>query len=497
MSLDAHTSALVIETARQARLSHRQSFDGTDSEVVRLPEAALTELVRRLVTAVDSQICQIVPFSPRKRVTDQFSHLVLGELASFGATVQRLYLVPAGYARGGELHRRLADDGRRNIEARSLMVGAGAAAPTALNVPGPPMRDVWLVDDQVVIRQEFGSEGPPVWVVSVRAQDVEETRSLWQNLWPHQSYSLRNDALLNVNDPLLESADMIHSAAQLSCTGDHIDEVSCSWYHGVWQYLRLFNMVSSPRWHPDFYLGALSDQLGEVGAQRVLISGTADYAVLAFVLAAAEKRGHEMDIHVVDLCPTPLFACRWYARRVGVNIQVHPLDLLGEMTAIEQRLAPSAGAHASFDLIVSDAFLTRFSREQSNLVLQRWAAMLRPNGTVVTTVRLHPRNGDRHGVAQDVSDFLLRLRTRADNWRWLLQVEMNELLDAGREYALKMTSRDLGDLDDVLSMFSTNGFEVLRQETARVEGELCETEYVRIVAALRGTRMKPRYEPHS
>jgi SAM-dependent methyltransferase len=486
----SHRMSPVIETALLARSSHRQFFDGSDEDVVRLPEAALTEMVERLATTVGQRIRQIVPFSPRQRVADMFSHLVSRELANSGTTVQRLYLVPAGDARNSKLNQLITNDRERNVDVRSLVVGPCAVKASGEGVARQPvlvpMRDIWLVDDQAVIRQDFGAEGPPEWVVSVRKQDVANARDLWSRLWDDRDQWIPDNAMLNPTDPLLESADMVHAAAQMSCTGDHVDEISCRWYHGVWQYLRLFNMVSSPRWHPEFYDSALRSQMDDVGARRVLICGTADYSTLAFVIEAADKCRDELDIHVLDRCPTPLSACKWYARRLGLDVKVHAMDVLGDPHELRKELVPRTVGRAlgDFDLIVSDAFLTRFSPDNASRVLRRWARMLRPDGAVVTTVRLHPRNAERHGVTRDVSDFLLRLRDRAENWRWLLGIDFDELVEAAREYALKMTSRDLGDLPEVLNLFEKNGFKVLQGETARVEGELCETEYVRVVATV-------------
>lgn len=497
MSPVAEISTAVIETAREARTVHRESIDA-DADIVRLPEAAVTELVRRLVTTAHQRICQIVPFSPRRRIADRFSHQVSGELATCGTTVQRLYLVPAGDVRNSELNSLIAEDRERSVDARSLVVGASAvealdeSTAQALDegATGPvlvPMKDMWLVDDQAVIRQEFGAEGPPVWVVSVREQDVADARDLWLRLWSNRERLLPDRVLLNLTDPLLESADMIYFAAQMGCKVDYVDETSCSWYHGVWPYLRLCNMVSSPRWHPEFYDTALRVQLGDLGARRVLISGTADYSMLSFVMEAAGRHRGELDVHVVDRCPTPLSACRWYAKRTGIDIQVHEKDVLDDIDELTRVLAPQGDhpARSDFDLVVSDAFLTRFAPEDACRVLQNWAALLRPGGAVITTVRLHPRDGELQGVTHDVTEFLLRLRRRAENWRWLLKIDIDELVDAAREYALKMTSRDLGDLDDVLGLFETNGFDLLQYETARVEGELCETEYARVVATVR------------
>jgi hypothetical protein len=298
----------------------------------------------------------------------------------------------------------------------------------------------------------------------------------------------------HLTEPLLESARILYTMAPMTCRGDHVDPQGCAWYHGIWQYLRLFDMVSSPSWHSEFYQRALAESLAGDGPRRVLISGAADYSLLAYVFAAAKIVGKldpaQLEIHVLDQCPTPLNACRWYARRFEFPLFIHERDILGKRQALVREICGSSQVEEKgFDLITTDAFLTRFPREQVDRVFDRWRALLKPGGRIVTTVRLHPleprRRADdpRTGVPQDLVRFSLRLRERALGWRNLMGIDLDALVGAARTYTLKIVSTDIGDLRDVVSIARKHGFEPERggHETGEVSGELVPGHYARLI----------------
>jgi hypothetical protein len=136
-----------------------------------------------------------------------------------------------------------------------------------------------------------------------------------------------------------------------------------------------------------------------------------------------------------------------------------------------------------FDLIVTDAFLTRFTPDDAAVVVGNWARLLNAGGTVVTTVRLRgldqPRQG---GAANEVADFVLRFRQYLMAWHAVLGVDIEELLDAAHEYALRMTSANLGEAGDVVRLLESHGLRVVHHESVEVAGELHRTGYVRLVA---------------
>jgi len=151
---------------------------------------------------------------------------------------------------------------------------------------------------------------------------------------------------------------------------------SCDWYHGTWQYLRLLNMVAVPPWY-EFYNEALNSVLRQRPNAEVLISAAADYGMLATLHDAIQATGASPNIVLYDICRTPIRACQWYAERHGLSLTCVCADLLAcDIPA------------ASFDLIVTDEFLTVIKSEDKPLIVKRWRELLKPGGTLVTTAMI-------------------------------------------------------------------------------------------------------------
>src|SRR4051794_13088131 len=85
----------LIEHARRACLMHRVSFEGTDPQSVRVPAAAVEELVQSLTGTAPQTVQQIVPFAPGTRRQEPFSGVIWRQLAQ-RCDVSRYYLVPSG-----------------------------------------------------------------------------------------------------------------------------------------------------------------------------------------------------------------------------------------------------------------------------------------------------------------------------------------------------------------------------------------------------------------
>jgi methyltransferase family protein len=163
---------------------------------------------------------------------------------------------------------------------------------------------------------------------------------------------------------------------ELWAKGNVVDRTprSCGWYHGTWQHLRLLNMVATPPWY-GFYHRSLTSILRKKPDAKVLISACADYGMLATLHAAVVAAGAKPDIVVCDICTTPLSSCRWYAERHQVKL-----------TCIcENLFTTPALVKKSFDLIVTDEFLTVLPKDHKYQAIDRWKELLKPGGTVVTT----------------------------------------------------------------------------------------------------------------
>ena len=155
------------------------------------------------------------------------------------------------------------------------------------------------------------------------------------------------------------------------------DALACDWYHGTWQLLRLLNMVAVPPWY-SFYRSGLTQALAAKPEPRVLISACADYGMLATLHEAIIESKASPKIVVVDICETPLRACRWYAERFGLKIECHRDNLL----------TSSALREGSFDVVVTDEFLTVIKNSDKPIIAQRWRQLLAPGGVLVTTAMI-------------------------------------------------------------------------------------------------------------
>jgi SAM-dependent methyltransferase len=483
------TSRNLLESARRARLIYRSALDGTDQQSVRVPGRANDELLNRIAAQVEQKLCQIVAFDSVKPEQDRFAQVVLRRLIAGKRKVQRLYLVPSGQVDDPSLQQQVKRDQELGCESAVLPVGPLADI---------PMDDVWLIDKSAVVRNDPAPSGSDAWIVSTRPAEVNETCDFWDELWQRRrdpAESVMTQYPPDLTARLLVSAPMIRQVSSMLCRGGHVgvDEGPCDWYHGYWQYLRLFNMVSSPSWHPRFYHDQLQRQIYTEQARRILITGCADYSTLAFVLASLNEhggRGLDVATHVMDLCPTSLAACTWYAKQVNAQgVTTHEGDITDQRRVVDTLRAGPGGT--PLDLVIADAFLTRFNRGEADKVLRSWHALLRPGGVVMTTIRLHPRNRDSFttddraggsGISDPIANFQLRLRRRAEPWRRFLDIDIDDLCEAARQYALRMISNDMGDEQEIVEMFQRNNFDVEYRNVADVEGELVRTSYLQVVA---------------
>ena len=184
-------------------------------------------------------------------------------------------------------------------------------------------------------------------------------------------------------EPLQDSAPLALAWSRQECDQGDGEQPGCGWYHGSWQMLRYLGVFHSILSDDDFFLPALS-RLIDAGARRILISGAADYALLARVAAAAGPYLQDMRVTVVDLCGTPLRLNGWYAERFGIDVEVIKENVLLYEPADR------------FDLICTHSFLCFFNESERKRLVDRWWLNLRPGGAVLTAQRA--RTEDRQPI---------------------------------------------------------------------------------------------------
>ena len=124
------------------------------------------------------------------------------------------------------------------------------------------------------------------------------------------------------------SAPITWEQAPQSCYHDPATKYSCVDYHRIWQYLVLLGVMTSVRTDSAFLINTFSELAREGNNKRVLVTGTADYTMLAQVLYAYKQESKEVDVTVVDLCETSLASNRWYAEHTGSKIETIQENIL-------------------------------------------------------------------------------------------------------------------------------------------------------------------------
>ncbi len=270
---------------------------------------------------------------------------------------------------------------------------------------------------------------------------------------------------LDLEEPISESADLVCNAAYELCHNGIMDE-NCVWYHSVWQYLRLLNLVSTPAWHHTFYQTELAQAIKNKKTPKILISGTADYSMLAYVIDTCKRANCNAEITVLDTCQTPLFSCQWFAKRENVNIKCLQQNIL------KHDCGP-------YDIICSDAFLTRFTKKDAGRVANRWNSLLKKGGCVITTVRVHDHKTSTQNRERQIKEFIEKARERSVKVQEHIQYSPKKIAQMAEEYITRMKSSNLGTEEDILALF--NQF-LVKYNISNVLGELERSKYLQIVA---------------
>jgi SAM-dependent methyltransferase len=211
--------------------------------------------------------------------------------------------------------------------------------------------------------------------------------------------------------------------------------------------LRLLGLNTTPEHHAAFF----RDGLRELpAAPRVLISGTADYSLLARLLPAFDERGMRASVTVVDRCETALMLNRWYAEKLGIEIATTRSDALD--------YAETSG----FDLVCTHSFLGQFDAQRRLQLLAAWRRMLKPGGLLLTINRLRPGAGaDWLGYsAQQAALLADNVRERVALAGGLIGATADDLAAAALRYARNMGAWPLRSEDEIRSLCEASGFRV-------------------------------------
>ncbi|MDR0752072.1 MAG: class I SAM-dependent methyltransferase [Christensenellaceae bacterium] len=159
----------------------------------------------------------------------------------------------------------------------------------------------------------------------------------------------------------------VNLADVLECASGYLDSKDCSWYHRNWMTLRILGMVSNPFWHGSFFVEQLKEYYQK--GKKILVLGTADFSMPLICVEAGVER-----LDICDICKTPLNICDKVALKNQFKWETFVSDIC-------------LGIDRKYDIIVNDAFLTRFQYDKKTIVLNSIGQALSPGGVYITTIR--------------------------------------------------------------------------------------------------------------
>lgn len=264
-----------------------------------------------------------------------------------------------------------------------------------------------------------------------------------RRLYDPDPLPLQHSGPPHLAEPLTQSAAWVAAIAEWTCVRN--GGLSCSWYHGTWQYLRLLDLVSTPSWHASLRKAMAAQSAHRTGL-RVLVSGCADYAMYALVHSQLGGSGR---ITVLDICPTPLVGVSWYARKAGAPV---PELIVADAT---KHCRPGY-----YDLVVSDSFPPRFSENKLHSLLPTWYESLSPGGAVITTVRLYSEGADANPQKGRRLHRWLQVAAEARSW-WpeVSGLPHEELIRRISGFSAKQQRNAFFDASALPALFLGAGFE--------------------------------------
>lgn len=181
----------------------------------------------------------------------------------------------------------------------------------------------------------------------------------------------------DISEPLAESAPIAFETAMAECAS--ADEMTgCRAYHAVWQYLRLADVIRAVRVDGPLFTAAVKAHAVRRPLRRILISGTADYSMLAYLGHAARRAGASPIFDIIDRCATTLKMNEWYGARRGLDVRT----VLTDVNAYRPT--------ERYDLICTHSFLYWAVGQQRSELFRNWRDWLAPEGRLCFSNRIEP-----------------------------------------------------------------------------------------------------------
>lgn len=256
-------------------------------------------------------------------------------------------------------------------------------------------------------------------------------------------------------------------APMMADLGTHLCGPSCQDYHRAWGYLRLYGTLPAVGRDHEILLSTLRAEIRD-GRRNVLVSGSADAGILAYVLESLRSEDATGRIAVIDRCPTPLAVNSWYAAQIGRPIETW----VGSVQDYSGQ---------GFELVVAHNFLNSIAPGDRPDVCRTWYDALRPGGRVAMITQVKAA-GVEYGPRFDADktavlvDDLLRARKGS---RHADLISAEELAAIATAFAHTRYSYRLRQRSDITGPLETAGFRILEYRDYQPSLETSRAEHKR------------------
>lgn len=265
-------------------------------------------------------------------------------------------------------------------------------------------------------------------------------------------------AALDINAERLNAARFSYSYAHEHCQ-QYPDNKSCAWYHGSWQFLRLLELVSTPAVHASHFDTQLKKIADDSSYKNILISGSADSALVQTIHEALAHRQAELKLSVVDICATPLKVCEQYAKKNNLEINI-----------LKQNVLEGLQSNA-FDAIFTHSFMGYFDDANRELLLRQWANALRTGGRLITVQRIrenHTKDIVRFD-ADEVEAFVARATELVQQPDASMLAQF-DIVAMAKNFAGSFQNFPVRSAEKLRAMFETAGFKLTVFERQATQG---------------------------
>lgn len=259
-------------------------------------------------------------------------------------------------------------------------------------------------------------------------------------------------------DLLVASAPLARAWATEGCWSDSESGKGCQAYHAVWQYLRIIGVVTTLDHHAHLYTETLQRIAVDPARRRVLLSGSADYGLLAIVAAAFRQAGAEPAVTLVDRCETPLKLARWYGEQRRLKVETQQADLLDYRS--EHR----------FDTICVHSLLGLVQAEDRTLLTRRWHDLLTPGGKVLCINAISPAHhpAQVRYSAERRAEHRRRVEKAAQGCRDSLDVTPEVLGEMAFAYSGAVLTNVIRSRAEITALFEDAGLIIEEQRFGRL-----------------------------